>query len=77
MEVYRQEFLTSALGDEWSVTRHGRFIPGERDPCTRWIESWVGPRAGLNATEKTSQPRRELTKTMKNLSLCKFCLRRF
>jgi hypothetical protein len=38
--------LTSALhGDEWSVSRPGRFIPRERAPGTHWIWSWVGPRA--------------------------------
>jgi hypothetical protein len=41
--------LTSALdGGEWSASRPGRFIPGERDPCTHWIAGWVGPRAVLD-----------------------------
>jgi hypothetical protein len=46
--------LTSALvGGEWSVSRPGRFTPGERAPGTHWIGGWVDPRAGLNDVEKT------------------------
>jgi hypothetical protein len=42
-------FLISArVGGEWSDSRSGRFIPGEREPGTRWIGVWVGPRAGLD-----------------------------
>jgi hypothetical protein len=45
--------LTSALvGGEWSVSRPGRFIPGERAPGTHWIGSWVDIRAGLHNLEK-------------------------
>jgi hypothetical protein len=41
-------FLTLALvGDEWSVSRPGRFTPG-----TNWIEGWVGLRASLDDLEK-------------------------
>jgi hypothetical protein len=41
--------LTSALdGDEWSVSRPGRFTPRERAPSTHWIGGWVGPRAVLD-----------------------------
>jgi hypothetical protein len=51
--TYRSKFFfTSALvGDEWSASRPSRFIPEERAPGTDLI-SWVGPRAGLNDTEK-------------------------
>jgi hypothetical protein len=46
-------FLTSALvGDEWPVSRPGRFTPEERAPGTHWIGGWVGPRAGLDEVEK-------------------------
>jgi hypothetical protein len=46
-------FLTSALdGWEWSASRTGRFTPGETASGTHWIESWVDPRAGLDAVEK-------------------------
>jgi hypothetical protein len=35
MDVYIHDFLTSALvGGEWSASRLGRFIPGERAPGT-------------------------------------------
>jgi hypothetical protein len=45
-------FLTSALtGGEWSVSRPGRFTPGERAPGTHWIGGWVGPRTGLDDVE--------------------------
>jgi hypothetical protein len=37
---------------EWSASRPGRFIPGERAPGTHWIGGWVGPRAGLDFVEK-------------------------
>jgi hypothetical protein len=46
-------FLTSALVEgEWSAPRSGRFTPEERAPGTHWIGGWVGPRAGLDDTEK-------------------------
>jgi hypothetical protein len=46
-------FFTSALdAGEWSASRPGRFIPGERAPSTHWITGWMGPRAGLDAVEK-------------------------
>jgi hypothetical protein len=49
--------LTSALGGaEWSASRPDHFIPRERTPGTRWIEDWMGPRAGLDAVVKISQP---------------------
>jgi hypothetical protein len=32
----------------WSVSRPGRFAPGERAPGTHWIGGWVDPRAGLD-----------------------------
>jgi hypothetical protein len=50
-------FLTSALaGGKWSASRPGRFTPGERAPGTNWIGGWVGPRAGLDNTEKILDP---------------------
>jgi hypothetical protein len=46
------KFLTSALdGKEWSVSRPGHFIPGERAPCAHWMGGRTGPRAGLDAVE--------------------------
>jgi hypothetical protein len=46
-------FLTSAVvGEEWSVSRPGRFIPGERAPGTHWLGGWVSPIGGLDAAEK-------------------------
>jgi hypothetical protein len=51
--MYRPTFSwTSALvGGEWSVSRPGRFTPGERAPGTHLI-GWVDPRAGLDDVEK-------------------------
>jgi hypothetical protein len=46
-------FLTSVLvGDEWSTSRPGRFIPEEKAPGTHWIGDWVDPRAGLDDMER-------------------------
>jgi hypothetical protein len=46
-------FLTSALvGGEWSTSRPGRFIHGEKAPGTHWIGGWVDLRAGLDDLEK-------------------------
>jgi hypothetical protein len=46
-------FLDLALaGGEWSVSRPGRFTPGERTPGTHWIGGWVDPRASLDDVEK-------------------------
>jgi hypothetical protein len=45
-------FLTSALdGGEWSASRPGGFINGERDPIAHWIAAYLGPRAGLDAVK--------------------------
>jgi hypothetical protein len=44
--------MKALVGDEWSASRPGRFIPGERAPRTHWIGSWVSPRAGLDDVEK-------------------------
>jgi hypothetical protein len=45
-------FLALALdGGEWPFSRPDRFTPGERDPGTRWIGSWVDPTAGLDFVE--------------------------
>jgi hypothetical protein len=62
VDVYIQVFLTPALVEgEWSSSRHGRFIPGERAPGTHSIGGWVGPRTGLDESEreKTSCPYRD------------------
>jgi hypothetical protein len=64
VDVWIHIFLTSALaGGEWSVSRPGRFTPGERAPGTHWVGGWVGPRAGLDDVEKRkflTLPRLEL-----------------
>jgi hypothetical protein len=53
-EAQLHAFLVSALdGGEWSVSRLGRFITGEKVPDTHWIGNWVGPRAGLDAVGET------------------------
>jgi hypothetical protein len=53
VDVYIHIFLTSVLvGCEWSASRSGRFIPGERATGTHWIGGWVGLRAGLDDMEK-------------------------
>jgi hypothetical protein len=53
VDVQIHVFLTSALvRGEWSASRHGRITPGKRAPGTHWIGDWVGPRAGLDDTEK-------------------------
>jgi hypothetical protein len=50
-------FLTSGLdGVEWSALHTSRFTREERAPCTHWIGGWVGPRAGLDAVQKTLEP---------------------
>jgi len=49
--------LTSTVdGDEWSVSRPGRFSPRERVPITDWIGGWMGPRAGLETVLKRKFP---------------------
>jgi hypothetical protein len=46
-------FLTSTLfGNEWSASRPGYFIPGERTLGVHWIGGWVGHRAGLDDVER-------------------------
>jgi hypothetical protein len=49
-DVYLHAFLTSVLdGDEWSVSRPGRFNPMERAPGTHWIGGWFDLRTSLDA----------------------------
>jgi hypothetical protein len=45
-------------GGEWSVSRPGGALPGERAPGTHWTRGWVGPRAGpdTEATGKILSP---------------------
>jgi hypothetical protein len=53
VNIQLHSFSALALdGGEWSVSRHGRFIPGERAPGTHWIGSYLGTRAGFDAVEK-------------------------
>jgi hypothetical protein len=52
MYVYIHISLTSTLaGGEWSVSRTGRFTPGERAPGTHSIGGWVDARDGLDDVE--------------------------
>jgi hypothetical protein len=52
VDIY-QAFLTSALiGGEWSASRPGHSISGERAPGTHWIGDWVGHKAGMDTVEK-------------------------
>jgi hypothetical protein len=57
-DVWRSEgmdplFLTSSLdGDEWSASRPDHFRSGEVVPVTLFIGGFMGPSAGLDATEK-------------------------
>jgi hypothetical protein len=53
VDVQIHIFLFSALvGGEWSASRPGRFIPGERAPGSHWIGGWVDHRASLDDVEK-------------------------
>jgi hypothetical protein len=53
VDVYIHIFLTSALaGGEWSTSRPGRFITGERSPATHLIGDCVDHRAGQDDLEK-------------------------
>jgi hypothetical protein len=63
VKVNLHAFLNLALdGSEWSASRPGRFIPGERVHDTHWIGGWVGPSAGLDTVvkRKITIPCREL-----------------
>jgi hypothetical protein len=53
VDVYIHIFLTSALaGGEWSVSRPGRFTPGERAAGTHSIGGSVNPRDDVDDLEK-------------------------
>jgi hypothetical protein len=56
--MYRSTLiLTSALvGDKWSASPPGRFIPRERTPGTHYIGGWVDSRAGLDDVGKILDP---------------------
>lgn len=48
------KFQTSALNGLWSTSRQRRFNPWE--PCTHFIESFVGSKATLDAVENRKSP---------------------
>jgi hypothetical protein len=50
---------------EWSASRPGRFIPGEKALRTHFIEGWVDLRAGLDAVAK----RKNLTLPLPGIDL--------
>jgi hypothetical protein len=53
VDVWTHVFLNSALlTGEWSVSRPGRFISGERDLGTHWLGGWGDTTAGLDDMEK-------------------------
>jgi hypothetical protein len=53
VDVQTHVFFTSALAvGEWSASRPGHFTPEEWATGTRWIGSWMDPRAGLDEMEK-------------------------
>jgi hypothetical protein len=46
-------FLTTALdGGEWSSSRPNPFTPGEVEPGTHGIGTWVSPRADVDTMEE-------------------------
>jgi hypothetical protein len=53
VDVYIHTYMTSALvGGEWSASRPGHFIPGERAPGSHWIGGCVDPRVSMEDKEK-------------------------
>jgi len=53
VEVQLHAFLNSVQdGSDWSVSRPGRFLPGERAFRTHWVGGWVDPKTGLEAVTK-------------------------
>jgi hypothetical protein len=47
--MYSSIILDLRTGYRWLASRPGRFIKGERAPCTHWIGGRVEPRVGLDA----------------------------
>jgi hypothetical protein len=69
VDLYIHIFLTSSLvGGEWSASRPGCIIPGERAPGTHWIRGWVDPRACLDDFEKILGPTGTQTPTLQSSS---------
>lgn len=53
VELQFISFLISVpVTDECSVSCAGRFTPGEKSPFTCLLRHWLGPRVGLDASEK-------------------------
>jgi hypothetical protein len=40
------------VGGEWPTSCPDCFTPGEKALSTHWIGGWLGPRTGLEGTEK-------------------------
>jgi hypothetical protein len=57
LDIWIRDLLTSALvGNEWSASCSGCFIPRERSPSNNLIGGWVGVRADLDMEEKILDP---------------------
>jgi hypothetical protein len=53
LDVYIHVFLISAVvGGKWSVSRPGRFTPGDKFPDAHRKRGWVGPKTGLDDVGK-------------------------
>jgi hypothetical protein len=52
LDIQALAFSTVIVGGECSASSPGRFTPEERVTGTHWIGGWLGPRAGLDETEK-------------------------
>jgi hypothetical protein len=51
--MYKSTFSSRHyVGHEWSASRPGRFIHGERTPGPHWREGWVNPGTGLDDVER-------------------------
>jgi hypothetical protein len=52
--MYRRKYseISTLVGGEWSASRPGRFISGERALGTHWIGGWVGLKTVLEDVER-------------------------
>jgi len=56
VEVLHVFWTSEPDGSEWSASRRGRFIPGERIHGTNWVGGWVIPRVCLDAVARREDP---------------------
>jgi hypothetical protein len=61
-------------GGEWSGSRSGRFILGERASCTQWVGGWIALSSDLDVVVKRKVPATGVNRTPAIQSVISYCI---